>query len=71
MMSANPAYNSCNLCFSAAVPIPMSTDIIVSVSVVVAVQVHMVAVHVGNNAVLHVYKFFNGACSSPAQAPLT
>ena len=46
----------------------MSPDAIVSISVVVTMQVHMVAVHVGNNAVLFVYKFINEACNSPVQA---
>ena len=34
----------------------MSPDATVPGSVVVAVQVHMVAVHVGDNVVLHVHK---------------
>ena len=49
----------------------MSLDATVPGSVVVAVQVHMVAVHMGDNVVLHVYKSINGPCSSPAQAPPT
>ena len=49
----------------------MSPDATVPGSVVVAVQVHMVAVHVGDNVVLHVHKSVNGPCSSPAQAPPT
>ena len=35
------------------------------VSIVVAVQVHMVAVHVGANAMLYIHKSLNEACSSP------
>ena len=49
----------------------MSLDAIVPVSVVVAVQVHMVAVQVGDNVVLHVHKSIDGLCSSPAQASPT
>ena len=49
----------------------MSPDATVPGSVVVAVQVHMVAVHRGDNVVLHVHKSINGPCSSPAQIPPT
>ena len=48
----------------------MSPDAIVPGSVVDAVQVHMVAVHVGDN-VLHAQESVNGPCNSPAQAPPT
>ena len=47
----------------------MSPDATVPGSVVVAVQVHMVAVHVGDNVVLYAQKPFDGPCNSPAQAP--
>ena len=49
----------------------MSPDAIAPVSVVVAVQMHMGAVHVGDNVVLHVHKSIDGPYSSPAQAPPT
>ena len=49
----------------------MSPDTIVLVSIVVAVQVHMVSVHLGDNVVLYIYKSTNGPCSNPAQAPST
>ena len=48
----------------------MFPDAIVPVSMVGAVQVHMVAVHVGDNVVLHIHKSINGPYSSPTQAPL-
>ena len=65
-MFANSTNNSCNYCFS-EVPVPMSPDVIVPASVVVAMQVNIVAVHMGNNALLHIYKAIYGACSSPAK----
>ena len=49
----------------------MSPDATMPGPVVVAVQVHMVAVHVGDNIVLHVHKSVDVPCSSPAQAPPT
>ena len=70
-MSENSTNNSCSYLFSAVIPAPMSLHAMVPVSMVVVVQVHMVAVYVGENAVLHVCKSVNWACSSPDQAAPT
>ena len=55
--------------FSAAVPVPMSLDATVPGSMVVAVQAHMVAVHVGDNIVLHVHKSINSALQQSSPGP--
>ena len=57
--------------------VPVSVVVAVQVHMItvkvhmVAVQVHMVAVHMGDNIVLYVHKSVYGPCSSPAQAPPT
>ena len=65
---ANSINKSCNCGFSAVILNSMSVDAILSVVVVGTVQMHMVAVHMGNNIVLHMHRFLSRAYSRPVQA---